>query len=645
MAIYSSRFAPKRIVLFLRRRNGIVSLLSILGVLAGCLAIGGCSSLVEAVTPTTHVTSATTAQGASLVSATMSFPAGFMTSVKTYGAVGNGVTDDTAAIQRALSDGRTNATADYYGSPKALYFPPGVYVVKKTLEWNGCCVTLQGAGPSASVIRLAPESAGFNNTSAPAPVIMTPAGITSFHQNIWDMGISIGSGNPGAVGISYISNNSGALEDVLISSEDGGGHAGIDLTREYAGPLLVKNVEVKGFAVGVDLKSAEYSSTFENITLEGQSTAGIRNVSQSISIENLVSENTVPAITNTGGAVVLLNAALSGGSASVAAIQTNHSTYLRNVATSGYKSALEDESGASPVYVASPIAEHLVGTPMGLDSAAKAVSLNLPVEDTPTYTSSGVNTWVAFTTRYYGDTVNLQPALNSGASTVYFPFGSYFSYSESTVTVPDTVQRIAGFSSVINGDTAGVNGGSIQLEITSNSSLPLVIDGFGYGIKILHKGSRPVVIRHSAATYTSEPGAGPLYLEDVELGSFTVQPNQQVWARQLNVETDTTKITNNGGRLWVLGLKTEQGGTVIATTGGGETELLGALIYPATLVSGAAPAFHSTDSQVSYIYSELVYCADCGYPVQIEETRSGVTRQITSSGSASYGMPLFVGYK
>jgi hypothetical protein len=80
------------------------------------------------------------------------FPADFMRSVKAYGAQGDGVTDDTAAIQAALNDARVDANGqplhnDYYGRPKALYFPAGTYLVSATLRWIGCCVLLQGQGP------------------------------------------------------------------------------------------------------------------------------------------------------------------------------------------------------------------------------------------------------------------------------------------------------------------------------------------------------------------------------------------------------------------------------------------------------------------------------------------------------------------
>lgn len=45
-----------------------------------------------------------------------------------YFAKGDGITDDTDAIQRAL--------LDVMGQHKMLYFPNGVYLISRTLEWS-----------------------------------------------------------------------------------------------------------------------------------------------------------------------------------------------------------------------------------------------------------------------------------------------------------------------------------------------------------------------------------------------------------------------------------------------------------------------------------------------------------------------------
>ena len=616
--------------MFIRRSKSSTLLISC------ALLFTALSTLSNASTSAVH--------GAQLTPGTITFPVGFMPSIKSFGAYGDGVHDDTAAIQTALSQGRPSPTADYFGYPKALYFPPGVYLVHDTLQWNGCCVTLQGAGPGATTIRLAPGSAGFNNPANPKPLIITPNGNESFHQEVWDLKLEIGANNPGATALSYSSNNMGSVSDVLITSDDGKGYAGIDLTRQWPGPLMIRNTEVDGFSTGITLSNSEYGATFENITLKNQRAVGINNLHEPIEIHNLSSTNTVPALNNSGGHVVLLDATLSGGSSANDAIVTNAPMYLRDVEVSGYGATLDDLTGKQPVITTGSITEHLVGIPQTLTGNLGSGSLKLDVADTPTYTGSNTDS-APVIAKSFGDMSGLLPAFASGKSTVYFPFGTYCSNNEIDVVVPDNVTRIAGYSSAIFGNPNGYNGGSIRFVVSSNSTTPLVIDQIT-GVKIDHSGSRPVVIKDSEISYTTEPGAGQLYIDDVMIeNELVVQPNQQVWARQLDDEVTGQKIQNSGGSLWILGLKTENGGVVINTTQGGKTELLGALIYPAQTVAPTDRAFRSQDSQVSYMYSESEYGINNGYANQVQEIRNGLTKWIQSSQSAPYVMPLFIGFE
>ena len=580
--------------------------------------------------------------GAVLSGGTLPFPAGFMTSVKDYGAVGNGIADDTAAIQAALADGRSNASAEYNGVPKALYFPPGTYLVRKTLDWNGCCVTLQGAGPSASVIRLAPSSNGYGSATTAKAVISTPGGNSSFRQNIWDLGFSIGAGNPGAVAIDYVSNNNGSIHDVSIVSENGQGNTGIALTRHYPGPLMIKNVFIHGFQVGISTAAYEYGATIESLTLEDQTVAGINNFEQTISIRGLKSTNTVPALINNSGFAILLGAKLLGGSNTTQAIQTNSNLYVRSVSATGYGATVQDTSTGVAKNIMGTIGEYIVGSPLTLNGTSEPASLDLPVEETPSFQDSNLAHWAAFVPNYYGDTKGLQAVFNGGHSTVYFPFGAYLSFNEAVVNVPDTVRRIVGFSSVVNVSATGTNGGGIRFIVNSNSTEPLIIEQFGYGVKVEHHGSRPVVLKDGSFSYLSYPGAGNLFLEDVGTGQIAFHAGQSVWARQLDDEYTGTKITN-AGNLWVLGLKTEKSGVVINTTNGGQTELLGNLIYPSQLMPTDATAFVSTGTRTSYIYAESVYCAGCGYSVQVMQTTNGNVQRIDSSPDKHFVMPLFDG--
>ena len=612
----------------------------------------GCGSGVYDAAVTTTVQAASTstpllastapATGAALTPGPIPFPTSFMRSVKDYGAMGDGLTDDTAAIQAALADGRSNTTASYYGAPKGLYFPAGTYLVSNSLVWNGCCVTLQGDGSSTSVIRLAPSAAGFGTAATPQAVLVTPAGNTSFRQNIWDLGISVGPGNPGAVAIDYVSNNTGSIRDVNITSEDGAGVAGIALTRHYPGPLLIKNVAVTGFQYGLKSAAYEYGPTLEGITLANQSVAGIYNQQQTMSVRNLASTNQVPAIINNGGMVLVLDAKLTGGAPTGPAVANFGSLYARSVQSSGYSSTLLDSSTTVPHTVAGTVSEYVAGAPMTLRGGTHAASLNLPVAETPTYQDASLTEWAQFKPAWYGDTKTLQALMNSGASTIYFPFAAYFSYSEAVISVPDTVKRIIGFSSIVNGSTAGTNGGGIRFVVNSKSTQPLIVEQFGYGIKVEHHGTRPVALKSGSYNYFSYPGAGSLYLEDVITSQLAVQAGQQVWARQLNNEISGTKITNSGS-LWIFGLKTENAGIVVDTAATGKTEVLGNLIYPAQGVPSNGILFRSASRATSYIYSQSSYCPTCGYPIQVSEIMNGVTMEVTANPAQRYVMSLYHG--
>ncbi len=76
-----------------------------------------------------------------LVATTLS---GQVFSVKDFGAMGDGLTDDTAAIQSGLN-------AACFGTSATLYFPAGTYNISAPLV-TGCAMTITGDGPSASII-------------------------------------------------------------------------------------------------------------------------------------------------------------------------------------------------------------------------------------------------------------------------------------------------------------------------------------------------------------------------------------------------------------------------------------------------------------------------------------------------------------
>jgi len=125
--------------------------------------------------------------------------------VKTLGAVGDGKTDDTLAIQRA-----------YAGKNRAVYFPPGTYLVSDTITATPKRYFIQGAGPGRTVIRLKDHCPGFDDPSRPKAVLQywdqrfgTGSNGQGFRNSYGDLAVEIGVGNRGAIGILYFLHNLG----------------------------------------------------------------------------------------------------------------------------------------------------------------------------------------------------------------------------------------------------------------------------------------------------------------------------------------------------------------------------------------------------------------------------------------------------
>lgn len=558
---------------------------------------------------------------------------------KDFGAKGDGINDDTVAIKKAL------ATVDGdYTRPKIIYFPQGTYLVSDTLQLRedkyACCVTFQGQGKEKTIIKLEDGANGFADKSQPKAVIRTKKGNKAFRNFFRDLTVNTGRNNPGVVGIDYISSNRGAIINVAIKSEDGAGQTGLAMIRKWPGPSLIKHVSVEGFDYGIHTKHPEYGIVLEHIELKNQNIAGILNENNTLAIRSITSTNSVPVIHNKNGLVVAMEGDFQGGAVNSAAINNQGYLYARDIQTQDYQSAIANQEKFVPKLA---IDEYISHPAYSLfDSPQK--SLNLPIEEMPDYHDNNLNNW-ANVNNY----PSVQAAMNSGKSTIYFPMGRYKLHE--ALEVPATVKKIVGFESFIN-----LNQEELQAIITiaEDSKDPLIIEGMLFdNTAIRHNSKRTLAIKHTKFSADNKPysfpQAGKLFLEDVQM-YLQVNKNQQVWARQLNSETlleGKTKINNDGGKLWILGLKTEGKGTVIKTTEGGETELLGTLVYPVKEFSPEEQkeaAFVNQDSSHSLIYSVRAYGAKRNYEIQVKETRDNKTKKLYSSDVENLKIPLFVGY-
>ncbi|MDC0834228.1 PA14 domain-containing protein [Geitlerinema sp. CS-897] len=579
--------------------------------------------------------------------------------VKDYGATGNGVTDDTAAILAAMAANRT------------VYFPDGTYLISDTLTWgDDRRLSILGESQENTIIKAESGVEVFGNTNSPQPLIDMFNGTGStgqaFQNSIYDITIDVGSDNPGAIGVAFQNNNQGGLRNVTIRSSDPNfqGSTGLALTTPWPGPALIQNVNIEGFDVGIETDHNEYSNVFENVSLSNQRVVGVLNQGNISTFYNLTSNNSVPAIRNTEqrGIVTVLDSTFSGGSSGNSAIEMDAGTlYARNVATSGYASALDNNG----VVVPGNSIDEYVSQAIHSTFPSAQTSLNLLVENAPEVIYGDVANWVSPTD--FGavpndgldDTVAIQAALDSGAATVYFPKGNYD--INDTLTVGDGVQTITGLSYQtifsIGDPLKSQNQPVFRFEGTTN---PVAIERFwgssggGSFYWFDQATTQPLTVRNvltsSGTAYRNSVTGGKVFIEDVTIGGWEFN-QQQVWARQLNPEVATTNIVNNGSDLWILGLKTEKEGVVVENLNGGRTEVLGGLIYPAgggDRIPVDRPAFINTDSQLTIAgVGESRYNVG-SYEILVEDTQNGVTEQIINNTSFTqrgngFLIPLYAG--
>ena len=528
-----------------------------------------------------------------------------------YNARGDGVTDDTTAIQAALDA--------HPSGNRIIYLPKGTYLVSKTLTWptgasEGAFMKrtiLQGESQNTTVLRLRDKAAGFDDPKNPRPVLYTgrkPA--QRFRNSVWSLTVDTGKNNPGAVGIQFIANNQGAIRDVSIRSSDGQGRVGLDLGyTDEIGPCLIVNVMVDGFDTGVHCGFSVDSMTFEHLRLRNQKKCGFRNDGQCVSIRDLHTDEPggVPSVLNAPGSslMTLLDSRLSAATpTSGAALENGAALFARNVTTWNYSQAITGQNGTT---VFEFVAPRRLSLPPRETNAAPVRSLGLPIRETPHVEWDSPQDWISPTTfGAMGDgkadaTPALQKAIDSGKPTVYLPNGTY--RVDGILVLRGKVRRFIGC------EARFVGKGRVRFD---DGNAPIVLmerfDGLPFVENAAQK--RTLIIRHCGMagyeTNTPSGKGGDVFLEDVVSGPFHIG-RQNVWARQLNIESPTTKITNAGGTLWVLGYKTERGGTLADTTNGGKTEIAGGFAY-ATSGPKTDPMFRvSGDSHLSATLRESCF--------------------------------------
>ena len=551
-----------------------------------------------------------------------------------YSAKGDGATDDTRAIQQALRDNPARGAI--------IYLPNGTYLLSRPLQWGADqrLTVLQGQSRAGTILKLKDHCPCYDNPAQPKEMVWTggtPA--QRFRNQIRNCTWDTGRGNPGAIGVRFDASNVGCLRDVNIRSGDGEGVIGLDMSyADDFGPCFVKNVRVSGFDTGIATKFGVNSVVFENITLHGQKKLGWHNNGQAITVRNLVSENSVSVLRQDqwGGFCTLVDARLTGTGAALAASAIELAAggmFVRNLISNGYASAIRKDDKAQVETVVGPsVAEWASARLPG----SGARSLGLAVKETPDVPWDKPADWAVITdfgAKMDGqsdDSEALQKAIDSGKTTVCIPRGT--AAIGKPVIIRGKVRRLIGCETALRFPSP-MPGEKNIFTVADSPEPVLIVERFASFFWDNHvqvnfidnPTTRTLVLRelgdvddtsdqHPDGRGTIIGGPGDLFVEDVT-GRFHIQPGVRAWMRYVNPETnqdgrnkrpDTQwHLRNDGGQLWILGIKTEGPGTVIATRNGGRTELLGGLAYS----SGGArtqdlPEFVVEDSQASFSITE-----------------------------------------
>lgn len=585
--------------------------------------------------------------------------------VRDFGAVGDGVHDDTAAFVAALA--HSSERAEHW-HVRIVQVSAGTYRVSDTIskrfadDTYNAGLVLIGAGPARTVIRLADHADGFQDPAHPKAVIFTSGkgfaqapkngyalrgeGNDGFSNFIENLTVDTGSGNPGAIGIDYLASNQGAVRRVVVR---GTGRIGISLARPWFGPGLLQDVTIDGFDIGLEVASVNYGVTIDGLRLLGQRQLALRNV------DNLVSAHDLEI---RGGGTAGSRALDNASAASMLVIDGGHIAGFADVASNrgwAYVRDLHVADGATflgtPAGSGAPLDGVYQGT-RRISRAAPSWALHGTPEPLPP--EEPESSWVSAADYAHGAPVGeatvdateaLRAAFASGAHTIYLPFGVYPVHGN--IEIPASVRRIVGMNSILMCADRGDDPARGLLR--AHPGVPalliekLVIQCGGARVAIEHADGGALVIRDlvaMGATLSRDADAGPLYLNDVS-GGFLVRVSGRspVFGRQVDTEGGgarggvvKVRISNDGAPMWLLGLKGEGDNTLVAGSHGAITDILGTLVCPLTAASG--PLFSSVDSRLQATGVEIAFKPEAVYRTVLQGTSGG--RDISQSAD---GLP------
>ena len=577
-----------------------------------------------------------------------------------YNAKGDGKTDDTEAIQRALND---HPDGDYI-----IYLPHGIYKITSALMWPSANkpekdyrrTILQGESMGGTIIALQDDVPGFENPDFPQAVIYTGDGPNPRQRNsIRDLTLRTGKKNPGAIGIRFNAAIQGTISNVKVYSGDSAGVYGIDLGfTDNIGPLLLKNVEVDGFDVGIYTAGNSNSMTFEHVTLGGQKKFGLDNDGQMLSIRAMRFKGGVTAVYNhgEGASLVFVDGTLEydpGKKAAkpITAIMNEGQLFARSVVVSKFKSKIKSTKKAYNESISNTeIVEFATQANHQLCHSPKT-SMKLSVTETPNNPEQKSMYWTSITGEYGGkssdgsdDSKAIQDAIDDGAETIFFPPGGRWTINRD-IYLRNRIHRLIG--------TEGKIDGKGKFIIEDGAFVDITIERFStFASGITNRSKRTVILKNMylKSYESSDFSTGDIFMEDVSVG--TIQTNlQRLWGRQVTMVGDTKgpKIMNNGGTIWILGLTAKDGNTILHNFNKGSAELMGVNVISSDKAKNS-PMFINDNANISIVGLKETLTRGNPYVKVVEDSRQGSkvytlkNTELPHNETGGVMMVLYTGY-
>jgi hypothetical protein len=586
-----------------------------------------------------------TAKKQSATYSRVTFPkdASVLDAKRDFGAKGDGVADDTDALQRGIdaSCGVERQTSAVF------YIPKGIYRVSHTLVVNSPTGPwIYGESRDGVIIRLDDGVKDCNSVIRTHPRETGPTSADWFFRTLHNFTVDVGK-NPETDGIRWCSTNTGIIRNVRVM-----GHGKIGINNGFidqSSPNLIQDVIIEGFETGIQ-EAWNWGATLSRITIRNCRKQGVYVNAATVAIEDLVVEKTPLGLfcdypndwTWWGGVVALTGGRFSGGDPKGPAIHNRSILYARNVKSEGVKMTIQSETpgGNSTGLNVSEYISH--DTKKLFDVTPD--STYLPIKREPLMIwETNPNNWVcandfgATSNDSKDDTAAIQKAIDtaakSGKTTVYLRgvSGSGWYNVDGEVLIHGSVRHVIGLGF---GRMLGSEKGRF---VITDKSAPIIkfqnLYAFGGSrVGVENRSAKRTLIVESCDLKIIGTGAGDIFATDCSSIIEITKPGQKFWARQLNPEgeSDIGLVQNAGADAWILGMKCEGKGVRALTSNGGRTEIFGIFNFEAGGYDSKdlRPLFVVKDAQFLLMGMRDMVFGGSLAPIKVRETRGNETRTL-----------------